>query len=266
MSHMFRLLDTGFRDGFYNMGLDQALLESTAGGTSLPCLRFYGWKPLAVSVGYFQGLNEEVNIRSCGERGVDLVRRLTGGGAVFHNAELTYSLTLPLNHPLAGASIQESYKILCAGIVRGLKRFGLESSFVPINDIEYRGKKISGNAQTRKMGALLQHGTVLLDNDPHLMFELLKVPPEKAGSRAGLIDSVRQRVSSLREILDREVSYEEAAAAIGEGFREALDLEFSGTPGNTPERAWLPSPDEEERALDLAKNRFSNSAWTGRRP
>jgi lipoate-protein ligase A len=266
MSHAFRLLDTGFHNAFYNMGLDQALLEAVSRGTSLPCLRFYGWKPLAVSIGYFQGLNEEVNIRSCREQGVDLVRRLTGGGAVFHNAELTYSLVLPLSHPLAGESIQKSYEILCAGIVRGLKNLGLEALFVPINDIECMGKKISGNAQTRKMGALLQHGTILLDNDPELMFTLLRVPPEKAGSRAGLIDSVRQRVSSLREILGREVSYEEALAAISEGFREALDLEFALTPDNTPGRAHLPSEEEEERAQDLAKNRFADSRWIEARP
>ncbi|MDR1428884.1 MAG: lipoate--protein ligase family protein [Spirochaetaceae bacterium] len=262
MSHVFRFLDTGPRDAFYNMGLDQALLEGAAAG--LPCLRFYGWKPLAVSVGYFQGLDEEVNLFSCGERGVDVVRRLTGGGAVFHNAELTYSLTLPLTHPLAGGSIQESYGILCAGIVRGLENLGIAASFVPINDIEYKGKKISGNAQTRKMGALLQHGTVLLDNDPELMFELLKVPPEK--NRARILAGVRQRVSSLGEILGREVPYAEALAAMSGGFREALDIEFTGIPENPSEKAALPSPGEEERALDLAKNRFADRAWTGARP
>ncbi|MDR1211298.1 MAG: lipoate--protein ligase family protein [Spirochaetaceae bacterium] len=264
MSHVFRLLDTGFHDAFYNMGLDQTLLEG-AGGESLPCLRFYGWKPRAVSIGYFQGLDEEVNVFSCGERGVDVVRRLTGGGAVFHNAELTYSLILSLDHPLARRSIQESYRILCAGIVRGLKNFGLDASFVPINDIEYKGKKISGNAQTRKNGALLQHGTVLLDNDPELMFELLKVVPEKAGARPP-VAGVKQRVSSLSEILGREVPYGEALAAISRGFGEALDIEFTGTPGNPSEKARLPSPDEEERALYLAKNRFADSLWTGARP
>jgi lipoate-protein ligase A len=247
------------------MGLDQTLLERVSGGTSLPCLRFYGWKPQAVSIGYFQGLDEEVNVRLCGERGVDVVRRLTGGGAVFHNAELTYSLTLPLGHPLAGRSIQESYGILCAGIVRGLEKLGIAASFVPINDIEYKGKKISGNAQTRKKAALLQHGTVLLDNDPELMFELLKVVPEKAGTRPSAA-GVKQRVSSLSEILGREVSYGEALASISGGFGEALDIEFTGTPGNPSEKARLPSPDEEERALYLAKNRFADRLWTGARP
>ncbi|MDR0389894.1 MAG: lipoate--protein ligase family protein [Spirochaetaceae bacterium] len=264
MSHVFRLLDTGFRDAFYNMGLDQALLEAVSRGASLPCLRFYAWKPLAVSVGYFQGLDEEVNLSSCRERGVDVVRRLTGGGAVFHNAELTYSLVLPLKHPLAGRNIQKSYEILCSGIVRGLKNLGLEASFVPVNDIECMGKKISGNAQTRKTGALLQHGTILLDTDPDLMFELLKVPPQKTGGRR--ITGAKQRVSSLKALLGREVPYEEALDAMRRGFLDALELEFTGTPGNPPEKAALPSGEEDERALDLAKNRFADPNWIGVRP
>jgi lipoate-protein ligase A len=104
----------------------------------------------------------------------------------------------------------------------------------------------------------------LLDNDPELMFELLKVPQEKIG--AHLIAGVKERVSSLREILGREVPYEEARESISRGFGEALGLEFTGTPGNSPEKAFLPSADEEKRALDLAKTRFADNAWIAARP
>jgi lipoate-protein ligase A len=251
----FRFLQTGRRDGFYNMGLDEALLEAVSRGESPPVLRFYGWAPPAVSVGYFQGLAEEVDLEACRDRGVDVVRRITGGGAVFHQAELTYSLIMPLDHPLAGASIGESYAILCGGIVAGLSLLGVSGEFAPINDILAGGKKISGNAQTRRMGSLLQHGTILLDNDLELMFRLLRIPPEK--NRGKLIAGARDRVTSLKAILGREVSFEEAAAVFAEGFRRALSLDF-GSP------APAPRPGEEERARELAAGRFSSPAWLQR--
>ncbi|MDR1862657.1 MAG: lipoate--protein ligase family protein, partial [Treponema sp.] len=162
-AHPFRLLRSGYHDCYYNMALDEALLEGVASGASLPALRFFGWKPPAVSLGYFQGLEEEVDLEACRRRGVDVVRRISGGGAVFHQAEITYSLIMPLSHPLAGATITESYRVLCAGVAAGLGRLGVEAVFAPINDILAGGRKISGNAQTRRKGCLLQHGTVLLD-------------------------------------------------------------------------------------------------------
>jgi lipoate-protein ligase A len=259
MGHAFRLFNTGFHSAFYNMGLDQALLESVSAGKSIPCLRFYGWEPRAVSIGYFQGLEEEVNVPACREQGVDIVRRLTGGGAVFHHAELTYSMILPLDHPLAASGIRASYEILCRGIVAGLLKLGVKAAFVPVNDIECGGKKISGNAQTRKKGALLQHGTVLLESDTERMFELLKVPPEKLKGK--IIAGVKQRVTSLEEILGRQVPFEEAAAALEAGFKEALDLDFSLDIG-----CGAIGEDEEKRALDLARNHLSSDQWIRARP
>jgi lipoate-protein ligase A len=255
-----RLLRTGFRDCRYNMGLDQALLESVARGAP-PVLRFYGWRPYAVSLGYFQGIEEEVDIRSCKDRGVDIIRRITGGGAVFHHAELTYSIVFPADHPLAGASIHDSYRILCAGVIRGLALLGLSARFAPINDVVCGERKISGNAQTRRMNTVLHHGTVLLDLDADLMFGLLRVPEEKVRGR--LIQDVKERVTSLRA-QGLSAGFEETGSAMIEGFRQALNLEF--TPSSVqPAYPGGPLREEEERALELAEKKFASPEWIYKR-
>ncbi|MDR2070690.1 MAG: lipoate--protein ligase family protein [Treponema sp.] len=256
-----RLLQTGFHDCYYNMGLDEALLESAARGGSLPVLRFYGWEPRAVSVGYFQGLEEEVDIQACKDRGVDVIRRITGGGAVFHHAELTYSIILPVSHPLAGSSIQDSYRILCGGVIRGLDLLGLNARFAPVNDIVCGDRKISGNAQTRRMNTVLHHGTVLLDLDPDLMFSLLKVPEEKMKGR--LIQDVKARVTSLRA-QGLPSGFAEAEAAMIEGFRQALCLEFAAGL-SPPAYPGGPAFAEDDRARELAVKKFSSPGWIYKR-
>jgi lipoate-protein ligase A len=247
-------LKTGFHDAYYNMGLDEAVLESVSTRTSPPTLRFYGWKPSAISLGYFQGLREEVDTEACASLGIDVVRRITGGGAVFHDAEVTYSIIIPETHPLAPGSILESYRLLCSGIIAGLDRLGIEAEFAPINDIISNGRKISGNAQTRKMGCLLQHGTILISVDVEKMFQILKVPREKAKGR--LIEDVKARVTSLEAIMRRTVAFDEVVAAVESGFSTALDLEYTES---------APTGRENEKAASLANTKFSSSEWIGRR-
>lgn len=276
-----RFLDTGPGKGAFNMGLDEALLEAVAEGRSGPVLRLYTWDPAAITIGYFQSAAAEVDLEAAREAGVDVLRRVTGGGAVFHASEITYSLVVPEGHALAPADILESYSRICGGLVEGLSLLGVEASFAPINDIVSGGKKISGNAQTRKRGCLLQHGTVLLDVDPERMFSLLKVPSEKLKGK--LIQDVKARVSGLKGLLGREVGYAEAADALGRGFARAFGrLEAgaggpgraAGTGAQFPEPVAalpaellpsVPSPEELERARLLAAEKYSTSLWTMRR-
>lgn len=260
----FRLLKTGRHSGFYNMGLDEALLEAVAQGKSQPVLRFYGWNPETVSVGYFQSLEEEVDLDICKRRGVEVVRRISGGGAVFHHAELTYSIIMPITHPLAGRTIGESYEKLCAGIIQGLTLLGVPAQFAPINDILAGGRKVSGNAQTRRMGCVLQHGTILLDLDVDLMFELLKVPSIKISDKKvkdPLIQDVKERVTSLKTLLGRDISYEEAEAALSEGFCRALSLDFVEALPPEPVYPGGPAVPEEARAQELATAKFASPEW-----
>jgi lipoate---protein ligase len=250
----WRYLETGANDAFFNMGLDEAILESVAGGLEPPTLRLYRWKPSAVSVGYFQGVRDEVNLDRCAELGIDVVRRLTGGGAVYHADEITYSIVVPETHPLAAGGILDSYKAICAGVVAGFKMLGIQAEFAPLNDIVAGGKKLSGNAQTRKRGCLLQHGTILLGVDLEAMFTVLQVPNEKLKGK--LIEDVKARVSSVSAMLGHPVSYEEALPAFEQGFAEVL--------GGVGPRS-LPGSDELRRAGNNARERFANEAWTFKR-
>jgi lipoate-protein ligase A len=254
MPHRFRLLRTGAGTAAFNMGLDEAVLESVASGSAEPTLRFYSWTPPAVTIGYFQGMEEEIDIAACARNGIDAVRRLTGGGAVLHQHEITYSVILPESHPLADPVILRSYERLCAGIVAGLARLGVAAEFAPINDIAASGRKVSGNAQTRKLGCILQHGTVLLDLDVGLMFDILKVPAEKM--RGKLVADVKARVVGLAGLLGRPVGFAEAEEALRMGFASALDLDLVPA---------APTAAELERARDLAVTRFSSREWNFRR-
>jgi len=240
--------------GALNMGIDEALLRAVSRGESPPTLRFYSWAPPCVTVGYFQGMADEIDLEACRRAGIDAVRRITGGGAVFHDAEITYSIVLPDGHPAAPAGILDSYRLLCGGIVSGLRALGLEADFRPINDVCVGPKKVSGNAQTRKLGCLLQHGTILLGLDVERMFSILKVPKEKLAGK--LIAEAKERVTSVSGLLGREVGYAEAARAFEAGFAEALGAELE--PGAL-------SPTELAEGRRLASEKFSTPEWNHRR-
>ena len=237
------------------MGLDEAILNAVSEGRQPPTLRLYGWAPAAVTLGYFQGLSDEVDQDACARAGVDVIRRVTGGGAVFHDEELTYSVVIPEGHPLARPDILDSYRVLCAGILEGLSRLGLEAEFVPLNDILVGGKKVSGNAQTRKRGCILQHGTVLLDADVDRMFSLLKVPSEKLKGK--LIADVKERVTGIRSQLGRDVGLEEAVRVFAAGFAAALGVDF---------RSEKPSPEETAEGERIAREKYASEAWSAKRP
>ncbi len=251
----WRLLLTGDMSAFDNMALDEAVLRCVAAGASPSTLRFYGWEPSAVSIGYFQGIEQEVDLDVCREQGVDVIRRLTGGGTVFHEhgSEITYSLAVKDDYPGIPKKVLDSYALLCAGLVAGFRRLGLDAEFKPINDILVNGKKISGNAQTRRFGGILQHGTLLCDVNPHLMFSLLKVPSEKI--RDKLIAGVEERVTSIR----REMGTVDNAAVIQAmcaGFAEVLDIRLS--PGTV-------SDEELALAERVKEERYANPTWNFKR-
>lgn len=255
----FRLLNTDFQPAAMNMAIDEAVLQHIARGDSLPSLRFYGWTPPAISIGYFQSLEEEVDVDACAKLGVNYVRRITGGGAVLHEDEITYSIHIPESAGLVPSGILESYGKICGGILKGLAHFGLKAEFVPLNDIvlavDGGFKKISGNAQTRKQGVILQHGTILLKVDVDKMFALLKVPSEKLKGK--LIEDVKQRVTSVSLALGREVKFEEAFDVLQKGFAEEFpNIKF--VPGEL-------SQSEKTLAESLKKEKYGSADWNKKR-
>jgi lipoate-protein ligase A len=224
MKEQWRLLKTEDNSAFTNMAIDKAVMVSCSRGKIPPTVRFYTWKPPAISIGYFQSLNEEVDLDACKSLGVEFVRRITGGGAVFHDKELTYSIIIPESNLKVPKNILESYRRICGAVVKGLKHLWIESKYAPINDIIVNNKKISGSAQTRKSKTVLQHGTVLMDVDVDKMFKLLKVPNEKIKDK--LIADVKQRVTSIKHISDNNVTFNETSDAMKIGFEEEFDIEL----------------------------------------
>jgi len=254
MNEEWRLLKTGFDTAFSNMAIDRAILVANSKGKAPPTVRLYGWKPAAISIGYFQSLEDEIDLKACRKFGVDYVRRITGGGAVFHDKELTYSIVISESHPQIPKNIMESYGRICGAIMKGLGKLGVDSKYVPINDIVTNGKKISGNAQTRKMNTVLQHGTVLMDVDVDKMFSILKVPNEKIKDK--LIADVKQRVTSIKHVLGAEVDFEKVADAMKIGFEEEFDIKLV-------ERTLTNEEKKLARAFDVEC--FSTKEWNCRR-
>ena len=254
MKEQWRLLITEDNSAYTNMAMDRAELVSISKEKAPPTVRFFTWKPPAISIGYFQSLKEEVNLEACKSLGVDYVRRITGGGAVFHDKELTYSIVIPESHCQIPKNIIKSYGRICGAIIKGLNQLDIESKYVPINDIVSNNKKISGNAQTRKEKTVLQHGTIIMNVDVEEMFALLKVPNEKIKDK--LISDVKQRVTSVKHILGKIISFKKACEAMKIGFEEEFDVELILGDLTTEE---IELTDKFEREF------FSTKEWNHRR-
>jgi len=224
MSMEWRLLDLMVADCYTQMAIDEAIAYARGRKEAPPTIRLYRWKPSAVSIGYFQSLEDEVDLEACKRLSVDVIRRISGGGAVFHdyNGEITYSLIAEEGNRLIPADISESYRVICGSIIEAMRLLGLESEFKPINDIISGGRKVSGNAQTRRYGSVLQHGTILVDFDARTMFTVLKVSKEKISDKA--IKQAEDRVTTIRRELGRPVSFEEVRDALISGFEKTLGI------------------------------------------
>lgn len=245
----WRVIQMQEYNGPMNMALDEAVSESVRAGGQ-PTMRFFSWNPDCVTIGYHQSLEEEVNLEECEKRGFGVVRRLTGGGAVFHDrtGEITYSVIAP--ETIFPKDIIASYREICGWIIEGLGELGVKAEFKPINDVIASGKKISGNAQTRRRGVLQQHGTILYGLDIKTMFGVLKVSKEKISDK--LIASVEERVTSL----DRMGSSTrgEAYRALVKSFTKGKEFEFGDF-----------TKEEINRAIDLAESKYSSREWNYQR-
>ena len=235
-------------DAFLNMAIDESVSERVGSGQSPPTIRFYGWKPAAISIGYFQSLEREVDLEKCRAAGVDIVRRRTGGGAVFHEREITYSIIG--KEELFPRDILSSYREICGCIIDALGLLGINAEFKPINDILVEGRKISGNAQTRRGGVLLQHGTLLYEVDVDRMFSLLRVSDEKIKDK--MIASAKERVTSVRQ--QKNVDMDDVLAALEKGFTQGREYD-----------AGTLTEEELADAKGLVESRYKKQGWNGMR-
>lgn len=207
----WRFLDLETNNAFYNMAVDQAISEFVSRKESLPTIRFYKWKPAAISLSSYQ-TEFDIDLDLCKKLGIDCVRRVTGGRAVYHDySDFTYSVIMPVK----SLDIYVSYRKVCGWIIKSLKNLGINSELINKNDIIVKGKKISGNASKFfNRNTFLQHGTVIYDFNTDLNADLLKIKDKSL---------IKDRVTSILEQVnvDESTVYE----ALKKGFLEGKNYE-----------------------------------------
>jgi lipoyl(octanoyl) transferase len=265
----WRLLDTGHQTGPANMAIDEAIMRAHGRGEVPPTLRFYGWEPAAVSIGYFQSMASEIDLDAVREGGFGYVRRPTGGRMIFHHMELTYSVAI--REELLPGGVVETYKELSKGLLEGLALIGANPELSggesdprrrdpggnhtacfdspSAYELTVQGKKVAGSAQTRKDGVILQHGSIMLDLDADLLFHLMKAPVEL---KERLKERFRRKAVSLKEALGRDVGYAEARDAFVRGFERGLGVVL--TPGQL-------TAAEQADAAALANEKYGSDTW-----
>ncbi|UCH32627.1 MAG: lipoate--protein ligase family protein [Candidatus Bathyarchaeota archaeon] len=243
-------------DAFKNMAIDEAILQSRICEKTPNTLRLYRWHPSAVSIGRFQNIYSEVNLENCSSHGVDVVRRISGGGAVYHDEEneLTYSIVAK-KEDLGINDVAEIFNYICRGIVETAHILGVDADFTKGNykqcpNITIGGRKLSGSSQANRKGVVLQHGTFLVDVDLRKMFTFLKVPWIKAS--VDLEKIAERKITSIVGELGRQVSVAKVCKAVVEGFEKVLSRDL--VEGNLTE-------DELKLARKLKREKFSTKEW-----
>ena len=234
----WRLLDTSARSASENMALDETLLELKAAGRIPHTLRFLQFSNPTVLVGHHQSVGEEVRLDYCQRQGIEINRRLTGGGALYWGKkELGWEIYISKNDPRIPSRIEDLYRRMGEAASLGLRHLGIRAHFRPRNDIEIQGRKISGTGGTELSGAILFQGTVLVDFDVDEMLRALRIPTEKLQDKE--IESVKERVTCLKWELGRTPSIRTIKAALAKGFEEAFGVRFESKPLTFEEESLL---------------------------
>ena len=246
MKNKWRLIIHPECEPSWNMAVDSALLQHLKEGEVT--LRLYRWNKPAVSIGYFQDMDNEVNVALCRNDNVPIIRRVTGGGAVFHHEEITYCLIHPIEGVFSGISIPDSYKIISQPFVMALSSLGIDALYRPINDIIVGNKKISGSAQTRKATVLQQHGTMLVATNTDTMFQYLVVNP-------GAMQTSDKPVITIAELIDyesKEALYQKVIDAIVTAFSDVFNVSLHKSDM---------TEEEEETAKVFQQKYFLHDDW-----
>ncbi|MDI3256233.1 MAG: biotin/lipoate A/B protein ligase family protein [Kyrpidia sp.] len=272
----WRVLHTGKGSPAYNMAVDEAVLIAHSEGRVPPTLRLYAWNPPTLSIGYFQRAEKEVDFQALRTRGYGFIRRPTGGRAVLHDREVTYSVVVSESYPGMPGSVTESYRVISEGLVLGLRRLGFDVQFSRPDDeqkrrlsapssaacfdspswyeVVARGKKLIGSAQTRQRGVILQHGSILLELDAGALFAVLRIPSDRVRER--LYRTFRDHAVSLSDLAGKPVSSEQVEAALVEGFAEALGVTL--IPGELTE-------EEKQYVERLERGKYGSDQWNFRK-
>ncbi|WP_088005816.1 lipoate--protein ligase family protein [Indiicoccus explosivorum] len=267
MNETWLFVDSGSGTPAFNMAMDEALLNWHSEGKIPPVLRMYGWEPAGISVGFFQKIEGSIDTDEAGRRGIPLVRRQTGGKAVLHDEELTYSILVSEAHPAIPKPVKEAYLVLSKGLLEGYRFLGIDAEFaVPPTrnaslsavcfeepswyELTVAGRKVAGSAQTRKKEVVLQHGSVPLVIDDEKLFSLFRFPDEVRREKAR--NAFRSRAAAISELAGRPVTFEEAKTAFREGFERGLGIRL---------QPFDPPPELLAEAGELER-KYGSDEWT----
>lgn len=253
------------------MAVDESVLEAVGQEQSLPCLRLYAWEPACLSLGYAQA-SSDVDREKLHDLGWDWVRRPTGGRAILHTDELTYSVMAPLNEPRVAGSVLQSYQRLSKSLLAALHSVNIPAIAhptgipgsnrgdgpvcfeVPSNyEIVVDGKKLVGSAQARRKDGVLQHGTLPLWGDLTRIIQVLRFNDEQ--SRIEASQRLLSHATTVELILGYKIEWTMVAQAFIHGFRSELELDF------VPDEL---SPNELRRTEQLVKDKYSHPSWLER--
>lgn len=276
MTETWNFINTGSKDPYYNMAMDEALLNFVSRGKIDPVIRFYTWNPATLSIGYFQRLKKEIDIEKVKEKGYGLVRRQTGGRGVLHDKELTYSVIVPESHPKMPTTVTEAYRVISQGLLEGFKNLGFETYFAVPRSKEEReklkqprssvcfdapswyelvveGRKIAGSAQTRQKGVILQHGSILQDIDVDELFDLFIFKHDRLKNK--MKEAFVDKAVAINDISEKHITLNEMEDAFKEGFKEGLQIEFKP----------LTLTDEQMNEVKELEEKFRSDEWTYRK-
>ncbi|OIJ16854.1 octanoyltransferase [Anaerobacillus alkalilacustris] len=277
MKETWNFINSGKCSPAYNMALDEALLEWHSEDKIRPTIRFYGWEPATLSIGYFQKVEKEINLEAVKKNELGFIRRPTGGRGVLHDKELTYSVIVSENHPKMPKGVTESYRVISEGVLDGFKQLGLDAYFaIPKTkedqenlknprsavcfdapswyELVVEGRKVAGSAQTRQKNVILQHGSIILELDETKLFELFKFPNERVRDR--LLKGFSQKAVPINELIKHKVTIDDAEVAFKRGFEKGLQIDLV---------PYQLSEEQEAYVHELAVKRYANDEWNFRR-
>jgi len=258
----WRLLSFKWNEPCINMAIDEAILRGYIAGAAPPTLRIYGWKPEGISLGYFQDAHQVLDIARCAERNIPFVRRTTGGEAIFHGDDVSYSIVCSRRDLAFPRPVKEGFKRLCSFLINAYRKLGLEASFFCENkggftkkrnsgfclaanqafDIAIEGKKIGGNAQKRIKDIIFQHGSIPLRLDIKRITSLLREE----------LNGMENKIVSLEKALERNIDFNKFASMLASSFKEVFGVRL------VEENL---TPFELESAKQLKEEKYGSKQW-----
>lgn len=267
----WRFIDTGFLGPAANMAVDEAILIAHSEGLVPPTIRFYSWKPATLSLGYFQNAAKDIHLEMLEKHKLGFVRRLTGGRAVLHDQELTYSVIITEDQ--MPQTVTAAYREISQGLLLGFRKLGLDAYFaIPQTasqkaalkqpqsavcfdapswyELVVEGRKVAGSAQTRQRGVVLQHGSIPLELDVDLLYDLFQFPSERVKERmkAGFL----KKAVAINQLRERPATLEEVKQAFKQGFAEGFQIELQE--GQLTAR-------EAELVQELVQSKYERDDW-----